>query len=271
MNLGLIIRSLRETWAITLVFAGFVGGFSALLAYVLPGVQERFMKRAFIPPQVMQIRNAILGVDGSASGVAEIAFGLAWSHPVILALLFAHAIIYTTRVPAGEVERGTMDILLGLPVSRWGLHASETAAWVLSAVFLLGSMFVGSYLGAQFIKVENRPDWGVLAIVLGNLACVYAAAGAAGMLCASSTNRRTRAVLTVLIVLVASMLIYWLREMWEPAETFGFLSPLYYYRPAPILRSGEWPWKDMGVLIGACVVLWVAAGMVLNRRALTTT
>lgn len=229
------------------------------------------MRRASIPPQLLQIRNAILGVDGSTSGVAEFAFGLAWSHPVILALLFAHAIIYTTRVPAGEVERGTMDILLGLPVSRWGLHASETAAWALSAVLLLGSMFVGSYLGAQFIKAENRPDWGVLAIVLGNLACVYAAAGAAGMLCAASTNRRTRAVLTVLIVLVASMLIFLLRGMWEPAEKFGFLSLLYYYRPAIILRTGNWPWRDIGVLLGTFAALWVAAGIVLNRRALTTT
>lgn len=271
MNLGLVQRSLRETFGITLIFVLILFACSAMLAYVLPGVQERFMQRSFIPPQVMQLRKMILGIEGTSVRVADIAFALAWSHPVILALLFAHGIILTTRVPAGEVERGTMDVLLGLPVSRWTLHISETAAWAISGALVLGSILAGSWFGAQFIKPENRPDWSVLSVVLVNLAGVYAAAGAMGMLSASWTNRRTRAVMTVLIVIVASMLIFLLRPLWTPMEDFGWLSLLYYYRPAIILQEQQWPWRDLAVLGGVFVALWIAAGEVLKRRALTTT
>lgn len=270
MNFGLVQRSLRETWGITLVFIGFVAGFSALLAYVLPRFQERAM-RSGISPVLMRLRGAILGVDGSTGSVADFAFAMAWTHPVILALLFSHAIIYTTRVPAGEVERGTMDVLLGLPVSRWQLHTSETLAWLVSGCTLLGAMFLGSYLGSQFIKPENRPAWSVLGIVLANLSCVYLVAGAMSMLCAASTNRRTRAVMVVLVVLLTSMLIFLLRTQWDFIEKIGFISLLYYYQPVTILRTGSWPWKDLGILMGAFVVLWSAAGVVLSRRALTTT
>ena len=271
INLGLVRRSLRETWATTLIFALIVAAFSGLLAYVLPGVQERFMKNNFVPPQLMQIRNALLGVDGSTSTVAQFAFGLAWAHPVIMALLFAHAVMLVTRVPAGEIERGTMDILLGLPVSRWTLHVSESLAWLISGGFVLGMMFAGSYVGAQFIKPANRPDWEGIFVVLVNLAGVYFVAGSAGLLAATCTNRRGRAVLWVLIFLVASMLLFLLRSLWEPAEKFGFLSLMHYYRPAMILRAGEWPVRDLIVLASAMVVLWITAGVILSRRALTTT
>lgn len=271
INLGLVSRTIRETWGTTLALAGVVFAFSALLAYVLPGVQERFLKRNFIPPQLLEIRNAIMGVDGASSSVAEFAFGLAWTHPVVLAVLFAHATMLTTRVPAGEVERGTMDILLGLPVSRWTLHISESFAWLLSGTLVLGLMFAGSVFGAQFIKPANRPDWGAILIVLVNLAGVYFVAGGAGMLAASATNRRGRAVLWVMIFLIGSMLLFLLRTLWTPAEKFGFLSLLHYYRPAIIMRSGAWPVRDLCVLLGAGLALWLAAGTILSRRALTTT
>jgi ABC-2 type transport system permease protein len=271
INFGLVQRSLRETWATTLIFALLVGGFSALLAYVLPGVQERFLQRNFIPPQLLQIRNALLGVDGATTSVAQFAFGLAWAHPVVMTLVFAHAVMLVTRVPAGEVERGTMDVLLGLPVSRWTLHVSESAAWVISGAVLLGSMFAGSYLGAQFIKPANRPEWDGILIVLVNLAGVYFVAGTAGLLAATCTNRRGRAVLWVLIFIVGSMLLFLLRSLWEPADKFGFLSLMHYYRPAVILRAGEWPVRDLIVLGSGMAVLWVLSGVILSRRALTTT
>lgn len=271
VNLGLLRRAFRETRATTLIIALLVLGLSAMLAYILPGVQERFLQRSLLPPAVMQARNAFLGVDGATTGIAQFAFGLAWSHPVLMALLFTHAVIFVTRVPAGEVERGTMDVLLGLPVSRWTLLVSETLAWLLSGAAVLGAMFLGSYLGAQFIKEANRPDWAQLAIVLVNLAAVYIAAGAAGQLAATCSNRRGRAVLWVLIFLVGSMLLFLLRTIWEPAEKFGFLSLLHYYRPAVILRSGAWPVRDLIVLVSASAALWITTGVILARRALTTT
>jgi ABC-type transport system involved in multi-copper enzyme maturation permease subunit len=271
LNFGLVLRSLRETFGITLVFVVVLTACAAMLAYILPGVQERMLARSSLPPFVLSIRRAMLGDASMTRDVASVAFAIAWSHPVVLALLFAHCVILTTRVPAGEVERGTMDILLGLPVSRWALHVSETVAWLISGALVLAAVYGGSWLGAQFVKAENRPDWGMLSIVLANLGAVYAVAGAVGMMSASWTNRRTRAVMTVLIVLVGSMLVFLLRAFWPPIDRMGWVSILYYYKPATILQKREWPWFDLAVLAGASAVLWAVAGEVLNRRALTTT
>jgi ABC-type transport system involved in multi-copper enzyme maturation permease subunit len=269
INVGLVHRALRETLVPTLIFAGLLGLISGLLAYALPRVQARFMERG-VPPQLQQLRNLMLGVDSSTTGVANIAFSIAWSHPVILILLFAHAILVCTRVPAGEIERGTIDVLLGLPVSRRTLWLSETFAWLLMAACVLGAVFLGSFTGARWIKPEFRPDWGSLAMVLANLALVYAVVGAVAMMAASVFDRRGRAVLFVLVLSVGSLLVNFLEALWDPAKHVAFLSILHYYRPVGMLMKAQWPWEDMAVLGGIALVAWIAAGVVLSRRAITT-
>jgi len=271
LNYGLLLRAWRETLGATLVFMIIIGSFGGLLSYALPRVQERFMSRGFIPPGLVQLRNTMMGVDSSASGVAEIAYTMAWSHPVIVALLFAHAIIVTTRVPSGEIQSGTLDVLLGLPISRWELFISETVAWFATASLVVGSMFAGSYIGSFWVKPENQPDWSIMGIVLANLAMVYMVIGVCGLLASVFSDSRGRAVLFVLIFAAASVLINYLELLWEPAKRISFLSVLHYYRPALILREAAWQWKDMAILGGASVALWTLAGVKLARRDLTTT
>lgn len=274
MNFGLFQRAMREVLWTTLVFAGITGTISGLLAYALPRIQERFMQRNFIPPAVREFRNAMFGFDGAGARASDIAFALAWSHPILLALLSAHAIMVCTRILASEVERGTVDILLSMPASRWKLYVTETLAWLACGVVLLGSVYVGSYLGAMAIKPELRPDFSRLALVLGNLALVYTLIGTAAMFAAVWTDRRVRAVLAVLVLTVFSLLInflYTLDASLEFTKRLRFLSFLEYYKPIQMLMDNSVPWKNMGILGGISLALWVAAGVWLSRRDVTTT
>ncbi len=274
LNLGLVLRALREIIWPTLVFSGLVGTICGMLSYFLPRVQARFMSRGFVPPPLKAFREALFGFDPGNAGVAEMAFALAWSHPVIIAVLSAQAILVCTRILAGEVERGTIDVLLALPVSRWRLFVSESAAWLCSGVMLLGGLFLGSFIGAQFIAPEYRPSWPRLAMVLANLALVYSVIATSSMLAAVLTDRRARAVLSVIILTVASVLIsflYTLDPSLEFTKKLRFLSVLDYYKPVKMLMSGEWPVRDLLWLGGASVVLWLSAGVVLSRRDVTTT
>lgn len=270
INLGLVQRSLRETVVTTMLFAGLLGLMSALMAYALPQVQARFQARGFIPPPLQQFRNIILGFDATGAGVSDVAFSIAWSHPAVLALLFGHAIILCTRVPAGEIERGTIDVLLGLPVSRRTLWLSETFAWAVSGALVLGAVYLGSFTGSRWINPEYRPDWGNLAMVLANLALVYGVVGTSAMAAATVFDRRGRAVLLVLVLSVGSLMINFLELLWEPAKQVAFLSILHYYRPVGMLMRAEWPWRDMAVLGGIALAAWLAAGIVMSKRAITT-
>lgn len=270
INIGLVRRAVREIMLTTLLCAGMLATISGLLAYALPQVQERAMRRNGIPPFLMQVRNALLGVDSSGASVAEIAFSIAWSHPVMLILLLAHGVIVCTRVPAGEIERGSIDMLMGLPISRVQLFFSEMAAWLIGGFILLAAVYGGSYFGAQFIPARNRPNWGLLAIVLANLGLVYAVASGAAAFASSLSDRRGRAILAVLFVLVASLLVQFLELLWDPARDMAWISFFHYHRPMIVLKDKQWPSQDIAILGGIAVVLWVGAAVVMKRRGLTT-
>lgn len=274
VNVGLVVRALREVLWTTVVFSGLLCALSMLLCAALPRIQSRFMRNGFIPPGVRQFRDALFGMDTLGAGVAEVAFSLAWSHPIIIALLAAHAIVVCTRVLAGEVERGTVDVLLALPVSRSRLLISETVAWLLSACLLFGGLLLGTWLGTTRLDPSMLPDWSRLLKVLPNLVLVYLVIGLIALLASMASDRKVRAVLTAVIVTIVSVVInflYTLDSSLAFTKSIAFLSLLDYYKPLRVMVNDAWPVRDMVVLLGVCITLWVLALVILCRRDVTTT
>ncbi len=274
VNAGLMRRAWLEVRGTTLVFGVCLLLITTLLHFALPKFQkniEGMQAQASRMINLNNIRNAMLGTDVTAAGSREISAGVAWSHPFFLALVFAHTITVCTRVPAGEVDKGTMDVLLGLPVSRWQLFMSETAVWLASAALLIALSVAGSRIGNHYAPEGMSPDLSRVAMVAVNLLLLNVAVGAFAMLCAALTDRRMRAVAVVLIALISALLINYLRLLWEPAQKIAFLSILDYYRPIGPLRDGEWPWRHMAILAGTGATLWLAAGIWFSRRDLSTT
>lgn len=74
----------------------------------------------------------------------------------------------------------------------------------------------------------------------------------------------------MLVLSVGSLLINFLELLWEPAKNVAFLSFMHYYRPVGMLMAGSGQVSDLGIHGGIAVVLWVTAGVVMGRRALTT-
>ncbi|HLO39385.1 MAG TPA: ABC transporter permease subunit [Phycisphaerales bacterium] len=275
INLGLVRRAWLETRGATLTF----GVCGLLVATLLHFALPRFQKSIEVPSvaasrissNLSSIRSAMLGTDVSDAPGREIAAAVAWSHPFFLALVFAHIVTVSTRVPAGEADKGTLDVLLGLPVSRWELFISETVVMIFTAGMVLLLALIGSRIGNHFAPEGMTPGLGAVAPALGNLFVLTLAVGAVGMLSATVTDRRMRAVAAVLIVIVASLLLNYLQLLWEPAKRLSFLGLLNYYRPIWSLRTGEWAWRDIGILCGIAGTLWVGAGVWFSRRDLSTT
>jgi ABC-2 type transport system permease protein len=270
MNRGLMLRALREVWPPTLLLGCALMLVEGILAYVLPRFAEQFSEQIREMQFVQTIIKAMLGADVSAGLGPEMFMAIPWVHPVVLAVVWAHAIVCCTRVPAGEVDRGTIDVLLGLPVSRWGLMVSESAVWLASGVVVVAMGVAGSRLGGVRLAPWQRPELARIVIVAANLFCVYFAVGAFSWLMSALSDRRGRAITSAMLVLLASFLLNYLAQFWSVAEKLSWLSLLSYHRPLEVLRDGKWPLKNMAVLIGAGAALWTAAGVVFSRRDLST-
>jgi hypothetical protein len=270
MNWGLLIRALRESWPATLVLGLVLMAAEAILAFVLPkyGAQlsEQFLQFDF----ARGLLKAMLGTEVGDRIGSPLFHSIAWVHPVVLALTWAHALVSCTRVPAGEVDRGTVDVLLGLPVSRWEVFLSETLVWLICGTAILAAALGGNVIGALNLPAEQRPQLSRLLIVVVNLFSLYVAVGGLAWLVSSFSDRRDRALTVLFLALLALFLLNYLAEVWQPLQRIVFLSPLHYHRPVNVLGNGSWPWKDIGVLLAVGSAMWAAAGVVFARRDLCT-
>jgi ABC-2 type transport system permease protein len=274
MNRGLVLRALREWWPMTLGLAIALMLVEAILGYVLPTFREQFATQLMQLAFMQKLIGAMLGVDLAGGGGAigpELFTSIAWVHPVPLALVWAGAIVGCTRVPAGEVDRGTIDVLLGLPVSRRQVFLSESAVACAAGIALMAAAGAGHMLGALGVPPQLRAAPARLIIVLANLLCLYLAVGGIAWLVSSLSDRRGRAITAVFVIVLASFLLNYLAQFWKPAQQLAFLSILHYDRPLTIIRDGTCPTRDMLVLLTVAAAFWLTAGLIFARRDLATT
>src|SRR6059036_376433 len=171
MNRGLLIRAFRESWPTTLLLGLVLMGVEAAMAFVLPKFGSQMSEQWLQLDFARGIMQAMLGTEIGDRLGPQMFQSIAWVHPVALALTWAHALVSCTRVPAGEVDRGTADVLLGLPVSRWEVFLSETMVWLACGAAILAAALAGNLLGAHGLPPERRPQLLRLFIVLANLFC----------------------------------------------------------------------------------------------------
>jgi len=271
MNFGLLRKSLREVATVVLLCGIGLAAFEALLAYVFWTYQEQLTEELL---QVEFIRNLIKSlVGGKFEGQLgpESLRSLAWVHPLVLALVFAHGITVASRVPAGEVDRGTADILFTWPISRATVFATEAVVCFATGAFLLGLGMAGSYFGNQLIPAEGRPDPQRVAIIVANLYLLAMTVAGLTMLLSTLSDRRGRAVGWAFGIVLTFLLWNFLAQYWEPAERALVVNLLYYYQPLPILTEGLFPARNYVVLAALVLATWGSALLVLRRRDICTT
>lgn len=268
MMIGLLAKAFRETWLMTFLFGFGVFCVLGLLTHVLPQIQGSITDVFKEIPIAKSLFSAMLGTELGSEVTAQSMQSFLWVHPVFLALTWGFEMIFCTRIPVGEIDRGTVDLLFGLPVSRRKVFLCETIIWLLSGVWLLSCALAGHWLIAPLLPDVIRPDFSVTLMVLLNFYCVFIAVGGIGFLIASVSNYRSRAVGTFFAIVLISFLLNFLAQFWIPARQIAFLSVMSYYRPAQTILSSEFASSNLLILLGIGAVAWAAAGEIMARRSL---
>lgn len=271
INRGIVRKSMCEVWRATLLFGLGMAAFHALLSYVIPTLFAKYSEQLLQIEFVRPIITALLGAEIGSRLDPRVMSSFVWVHPVVLALLWAQEITFCARMPAGEIDRGTIDTFLALPVSRWRVYMSESVVFLACGLFLVLMGLIGNQAGGWLSGDGDyrMPTMSLLKVIV-NLYGIYVAVGGLAFLVSACCDRGGSVVGIVFAAVLASFLLNFLAQLWQPAKGFAFLSVMHYYKPLVIVREAAWPVWNLSVLTAVGVALWLLGGRVFSTRDICT-
>jgi ABC-2 type transport system permease protein len=215
---------------------------------------------------LQNIFRAILSLDMQSGISVNTLLVLGLVHPFLFAVTWGFLIAICTRVTVGEIDQGTADLLLSLPLSRNTIYVSASLAWMVAAALLSATAWLGLWLGNAAFALRTTINFPRMAIGAVNLFALYLAIGGIASLVSAASNRRGIAVGILLALLLFSYLTNFLASFIEFFRTIGFLGLLDYYHPVEAVRDGTWPVRNLLILLATGLAGWTAGLLIFRRR-----
>jgi ABC-type transport system involved in multi-copper enzyme maturation permease subunit len=215
---------------------------------------------ALLPRQLLAIAGQGMS-EPTAAGFIAVGYG----HPFMALLFSAWVIRVSCGATAGEIGRGTMDLLASRPVPRWQHIAAPAAVTSLGVVLLGASAWGGTTLGLAIRYTGVSPAatlqiaggavllfvaWGFIAIAIGAL---HRTGGAAIGWTAG--------------VIATSFVLEYVTRLWSPVAALHPYTLFAYYDAQAIVREGL-AVKDTMVLLSISVAAFALAIAMFERRDL---
>lgn len=164
---------------------------------------------------------------------------------------------------AGEEDRGTLDLLLAMPLPRWRVALEKLAAMVLEVAALGAVLWLALWLGAQAFSMEIS-GWHLASATTGAvlLAIAY---GAIAFMLGAGTGRKGLAIGVSIAAAVTGYLVNSLAALVDALGPFQKASPFYHYATSDLLRRGLAPWH-MLFLVAVAVAATAVGIMLFERR-----
>ena len=268
MSWAVVRKTVRDYLALTLVLMASVVLFEVLVVRILlEAAKDLELVREWLDRSLIKVFIQLaLGADlmGDLTPTTLSTLGLA--HPLLYILCWTLVLTIATGVLAGEIGRGTADLLLTLPVSRGAVYVSTTVVWWLALIPVSFAPLLGLWLGERAFPLSEPLDFSRLWRVSVNFLALNWSVAGLTMCVSSFVSRRGTAVAVAMAVLVVSDLINLLVPFWKAVEPYAFLGFLHYFKPLVVLRSGQLPWGNMTVLLGVAVVTWLIGYRRFTRR-----
>jgi len=200
---------------------------------------------------------------GNVSGLITIGY----HHPLVLTLYMLFAVGVPTGLLAGEVQQGTMELILSRQVTKTHVYICAglitiTGMFALVLVMFGGTVFATNvYEFSQAVPLysffKTAINGGILAIAVGGIA----------LLAAACFQRNTAVWLTV-AYLVANYFVSIIAEWWPRMKWLKPTTIFYYADGQKIFNETGWPLGDLGVLVSILVISTILGGVIWSRRDL---
>jgi ABC-2 type transport system permease protein len=222
-------------------------------------------------------------------------------HPVVVILSSIWAIGRAAGAVAGELDRGTMELLLSQPVPRNRLILAHFLVDLLVIPLLCLSFYLGTQAGLwavgpfvidystvraalskevpppllDTLRIPAEPELMTVSAdgqagALVNLACLMFALSGLTMALSAAGRSRWKVVGLGVLMGVLMFAANVVGQLWDEAAWVRAFTAFYYYQPQKVMLRGEWDVSPLGLGPVPVVLVLLAAGAAGYLLALRT-
>ena len=209
----------------------------------------------------------VLGGEALQVGNVSGLIAIGYNHPLVLILYMLFAVGIPTGLLVGEVQRGTMELILSRQATRNHVYICAGLITITGMFALVLVMFIGTIFATNLYDFgQTIPLYSFFkaAVNGGLLAC---AVGGIALLAAASFQRHSAVWLTV-AYLVVNYFVSVIAEWWPRMKWLYPASIFYYVDGEKIFSGAGWPLRNLLVLIAILIISTLLGCGVWSRRDL---
>jgi ABC-2 type transport system permease protein len=266
VNVGVLLRHHARLHRVPLVpLALGLALFEWMMTFVAgePSV-SRFLTEALraAPPEFLALLNQDLLLGVSAQGIV----GVGYAHPFALMMMAVWAVRVPSAALAGEIGRGTMDLVAARPVARARQVAAALLALLGGLVILAAAAWVGTLIGLTLRPLEGVSPMRYLPVAAA-LWLIFACFGAVGILLSALAREAGTAIAWLSGLLAGSYVLDYAGRVWPRIASLRPVSLFRYYEPQQVVSAGLTV-HDLVVPAAVGVAALLLAFAVFGRRDL---
>ena len=203
---------------------------------------------------------AILGGESVNLSKTGDLLSVGYVHPLPQTILMIWALGRGASALAGELERGTMELLVSQPIPRWKIITTQLAVDLVTIPTLALCMILGTFIGTKLVPLPNADLLPYFRGVLLAIAFAFAMSGITYAI--SSVGRsRWRVLAWTFAVILSMSLLNLLGQLWDTLGPWRPLAIHYYYQPQYAILKDQWTLPVAGMQFNALAVMFGVAGL----------
>jgi ABC-2 type transport system permease protein len=241
----------------------------ALFEWMMTFVARQPMMSSFLttalhaaPPQLLALINQDLLNTVSAQGI----IGVGYTHPFALIMMAVWAVRVPSAALAGEIGRGTMDLVGARPVTRYAQIAAALLALLGGLTILALAAWMGTLAGLMGRPLEGVTAWQYVPVAAA-LWLTFACFGTVGILVSALAREAGAAIAWISALMAGSYVLDYAARVWPRIASLRPLSLFRYYEPQQVVREGL-ARPDVVVLAAVAASALLLAFAVFSRRDL---
>jgi ABC-2 type transport system permease protein len=270
MHLALLSKAIREAGWMLLGCCALMYAFHWIFVWLVKLVPEVPFQDILLglPPAFQNL----LGIPVRVAVTPEGRISLAYAEPVVLFLSAAWGVGRGSDVVAGELGRGTMEMLLAQPVRRWALLASQGAVAVAGAAAMSACAVAGTATGLALVAFDREIPLSPYLPEAVNLFALTCCTYGLSVLASSWDRYRWRAIGLVSAVYVVQLIVKLVARVAPHLDWLNWFTFHAAYVPQVLANRPDEAWslslRYDGLLLGLGAAAFLIGAVIFCRRDL---